>query len=195
MENIRRSIKLFFTKYGKLLLIVFAIIAGFLLFLRLLDKIAEDNYRKELQKREEKRLAIQNTLGNENRNVETKKIEKQRKRVISSDEKLIEKFLSLCEENTQEAYDMLSDKCKKEKFLTVEEFKSKYVDLVFAQAKDHKIEEQEQDRLYKVLFYVEDILQAGSLENRKRFEEFYYIEEDPSKERKIYINYNIEEEN
>ncbi len=185
MENIRRNIKLFFTRYGNHLFIIIAVILGILLFLRFIDSIAEQNYKRKKLEMEE----IQSTQ-TINKNVETEKIRRLRNKKISKDKKIIEDFLSLCEKNQQEAYNMLSNSCKMDKYVSFEEFKNNYIDIIFSKTKDYKIEEQEQDSLYKILLYVEDVLQAGSVENRKRFEDFYYIEETSTDEKKIYINYN-----
>ena len=185
MENIRRNIKLFFTRYGNHIFVIVAIILGVLLFLKLIDKIAEDNYRSKKLKMEK----IQTSQKVES-NIETKKIETQRRKKISRDKKTIDSFLSACKEKPEEAYEMLTTNCKIDQYPTLEDFKNKYLDVIFSQSKDYKIEEQEQDGVYKILFYVEDILQAGTVENRKRIENFYYIEEISSSERKLYINYN-----
>ncbi len=187
MENIRRSIKLFFAKYGNLILIFVLIIAGIILFLKLIDKIAEESYKRKEANRENVVIS-KNVNKDVSKNTETRKMEVQRNKNIIQDKKIIDQFLSSCKKNQEEAYNMLSDQCKLDKYQTFEDFKN-YVDIIFEQTKDYKIEEQEQDGLYKILFYVEDILQAGSVENRKRFENFYYIEPNSSKAKKIYINY------
>lgn len=172
MENIRRQIKLFWVSHGGPIKLGVLIIIGIIFVLNLLDELAIE------KQKEEKKV-----LGNETIKTEiTKDINKEEKKDI----RLINDFLRLCEnEEIEEAYKLLSKQCKNEKFLTIEEFKEKYVDIKFEKRKDIEVEYDSERKLYKIIF-LEDMLESGKIKNRDSNVEFYKVVQEDNYKR-IYI--------
>lgn len=156
MEDIRRNIKLFFTAYGSLFLQLIGIIAIVIFVLQSLNNI----YRNE-----EKNNSNQNII------IEQKKIIEEEKENIE----VISKFLDYCnEKNIEKAYSMLSEECIKEKYQTIDIFKTEYMDKIFTYKKEYEIKKE--DEKYKITI-LDGILESGTVENRKYVISYYKIDE------------------
>lgn len=165
MENIRRSLKLFFAIYGGLLFRIIITIVVFLFTLSVIDNLYKNS--TEVTTRN-------NTI--------------QEQEVVLENEKYsiayISKFLDFCNENKiEEAYKMLSEDCIKQKYQTIDIFKKEYIDKIFTYKKEYKIEKEE--KLYRITI-LDGVLESGSKENRKSIISYYKIEEDLL-EKYIYI--------
>lgn len=100
--------------------------------------------------------------------------------------KLIDEFLEYCRnKQIEKAYDLISDKCKKEKYNTVSNFEKNYYNKIFNQNKNIEIEKQE-NNTYKITFY-NDMLETGKIDKENNIVDYYKIE-DSIMESKIYIN-------
>lgn len=87
---------------------------------------------------------------------------------------VIDQFIRYCNaKKIQEAYNLLSDNCKKELFPTVEYFEKNYYNVIFSTTKLYS-KELYIGKTYKVKLY-EDILSTGST-NSKSVEDYYTIE-------------------
>lgn len=175
MEKIRREIRLFWTRNGKLLLQIIGTIALIILAIQGLNQYTILKNKEEA----EKKLINQEKIEKE----------KKKKKEIEKDKETISKFINYCnEKKINEAYKMLSEDCKKTKYLTITDFEEKYIKKIFEYKKDYEISLQE-NNTYKIVF-LEDILQAGSTEKRNKLEDYYSIKEDVLGDKTININLN-----
>ena len=117
---------------------------------------------------------------------------KQESSISNEEEKfnqeLIEKFMNYCRNNnTKEAYEMISSNCKNEKYNTFQEFINNYYKKYFAIDTQNKITEVEL-RLYKVEV-MQSALETG-IPNGKVVE-VYYIKIEPENllDTKLYVDY------
>lgn len=162
MENIRRSIKLFFTIYGGLL---FQIIGGIAIFFFVLKGV---NY---IYKEDSKTNSQENLISEQEIIDKQKELEKEEKDIL-----FISNFLDYCnDKQIEEAYSMLSEECIKQKYQTIDIFKKEYIDKIFAYKKEYEIKKE--DNRYKITI-LEGILESGNIENRKSIISYYKIEED-----------------
>lgn len=170
MEDIRRNIKLFFATYGGLLFQIIGIIAIFLFALHSINYLYKENNAKASKEN----IVSEQEIKEEEKNIEKEKEDKQ----------YISEFLDYCNAGkTEEAYSMLSEKCIKEKYQTIDIFKKEYLDKIFIYKKDYEIEKE--NDMYKVKI-LEGILESGSIENRNNIISYYKIEESVLK-KYIYI--------
>lgn len=161
MENIRRSIKLFFTIYGGLL---FQIIGGIAIFFFVLKGI---NY---LYKENSETSSQENLISEQEIIDKQIELEKEEEDIL-----FISKFLDYCnDKKVEEAYSMLSEECIKQKYQTMDIFKKEYIDKIFTYKKEYKIEKE--DNVYKITI-LEGILESGSTENRDSIISYYRIDE------------------
>lgn len=170
MENMKRSIRLFFATYGGLLSQILGIIAIILFSLQGINHIYEENTKKEIGK---------NSLSQEEleEKQEVLKNEKQ-------DKKLISQFLDYCNNGqVEEAYEMLSDDCKKQEYKTIDIFKTEYIDKIFTYKKEYKIEKE--NELYKITI-IDGLIESGSTEDRSSIVNYYKLEENVL-DKKIYV--------
>lgn len=164
MEYIRRKIKLFFVTYGGLLFGTIGVLVIVFITLRGVDYIYLESTKSNL-----------NELSQE----EIEKEEQESEKIL-----FISKFIDYCNgKQVEEAYNMLSEKCKIEKYNTIEKFKEEYINKIFTYKKEYKIEKE--NNLYKIEI-IEGILETGNTENRKSIISYYRIEEDIL-EKTIYI--------
>lgn len=173
MEKIRREIRLFWTRNGKLLLQIIGVIALIILVIQGLNQYTILQNKEKSKKME----ATQ----------EQRKQEQIQRKKNGEYKSLISTFINYCNnEKIDEAYNMLSETCKQEKYLTITNFKENYINKVFDRKKDCEITLQE-NNIFKIIFW-EDLLQAGTIANRKQIEDYYMIEEDVLGNKTIYIN-------
>lgn len=170
MENIRRNIKLFFVRHGNLILITILVIVGVILIVQFLEHRAKQIYLTDSK---------ENTNQNFIPTLELQKIEKQKEIKSMKTMQIIEEFIDYCKNNeADKAYYILSTNCKNEKYPTIEQFKQDYLNNIFSQMVDYKIEKQEEGNICKVIFYTEDMLSSGKTNNRKKIEMYYKLIED-----------------
>lgn len=171
MEKLRRALKIYWTEHGTPILFWTIVIAVIIFIVQILNFFA---IQKEKQK-----INISNSTG---MNTNITKTEK------NKDKEIIHKFVELCEQsNIEQAYDMLSEQCKKEQYPTMNEFKNGYIYKIFDTKKEIEIKYQ-QDEIFQVIFY-EDILESGKIENRESIIDYYKIQQEVI-DKKIYININ-----
>lgn len=151
--NLRDNIKLFFAENGNFLLKVFGIALLIFIVIQVANDLAKQNLEQE-----------QNISAVEEN---------------ESDEiKLIRKFINLCnEQKLEEAYELLTTKCKEEKYNTKEEFIEKYYKNVFFSKMNIISIEDLDENNYKIILE-EDMLATGKASDLIQIESYYKIEEN-----------------
>ena len=144
----RRKIRLFFVQYGRLLIFIIGAIVIFIYLLKGLNSYYKETYIKN-EITPEERIAIEQEEQDEEQS-----------------EKNISQFIDNCNsEKIQEAYNMLTDECKNEKYKTINEFKNNYINLLFnIKICEYKIEKE--NEIY-IVNLTEDMLITGKTESTK----------------------------
>ena len=149
----KRKIRLFFVNYGKLLFYIIGVIAIFFIFLNALNNYAARKNRKAAQEK-----AVQQEINIKKRSdLEKENIKKG----------YILAFINHCMNgNIQEAYNMLTENCKNEKYKTINEFKSNYIDTLFnVKIEEYRIENE--NEIYTI-YLTEDMLVTGKTNSSKK---------------------------
>lgn len=144
--GIDRKIKLFFVTYGRLLFYIITILFGIIFIIQSLNNYAKNKTQKN--KLSEEQMVI---------------IEKQ-KEDEKHDKEYIVKFIEYCNsKKNEEAYNMLSEECKKEKYNTLNEFNNKYIKNIFSiDIVEYRINKE--DNFYTVTL-VQDVLKTGKIDS------------------------------
>lgn len=162
--GLKNKMKIFWSEHRDSTLFYIIIIIAVLLIIRGLNKSAENRVEE-------------NKINNE---IEVSF------REDKENKKLINDFLQYCKnKQIEEAYNLISDECKKEKYNTLLDFKEKYYNKIFNKNKNIEIERQK-NNTYKITFY-NDMLETGKLDKENVIIDYYKIE-DSVIESKIYIN-------
>lgn len=162
--GLKNKMKIFWSEHRDSTLFYIIIIIAVLLIIRGLNKLAENRVEE-------------NKINNE---IEVSF------REDKENKKLINDFLQYCKnKQIEEAYNLISDECKKEKYNTLLDFKEKYYNKIFNKNKNIEIERQK-NNTYKITFY-NDMLETGKLDKENVIIDYYKIE-DSVIESKIYIN-------
>lgn len=150
MESLRRKIKIFWTEHGTPILFWALVVLGVIIIVQLLN-----NY------------AIQKNKNRNSTNVQTQNTIQQSNYSENKDyTALVNQFLNYCKNGqVEEAYEMLSENCKKDLYSTKQEFENKYYKKLFAEQKDTEMLHIEESN-YEIRVY-DSILETGSVENRK----------------------------
>lgn len=168
MESLRRKIKIFWTEHGTPILFWGIVLVALIFSLKILNQIA-----------------INNTKTNQNLKDQVKQEEayKEDKENIE----LINIFLNYCKDGRiDEAYKLISESCKKDKYKTIEEFRDKYYYKFFSDNYEIQIDFNTNNNLYEIRFY-KDILESGKVKNRNYITHYYMVQEEIL-DNKIYIN-------
>lgn len=103
---------------------------------------------------------------------------------------IIDKFIKLCnEKKPEEAYSLISDDCKKQKFPSKDDFIKNYYESFFDTEKKYEYEiwiNKGTNYTYKIKLYNDNLMQTGGKET-SYIEEYYTIKQDKY-ENKININ-------
>lgn len=167
MEDIRRALKIFWTEHGTPILFWIIVITVIFAIIQILNFYAIKNNQQKGQGKIETKVSI-----SKEENIKNKDI--------------ISDFVEFCNKGKiQEAYELLSENCKKQLYPTINNFKENYYKKIFMQAREVEIK-LEDTNIYKVTFY-EDILESGKIENRNSIVDYYQIEQEILED-KLYIN-------
>lgn len=166
----KREIELFWIKHSGRIISITVVFAVVILITQTLNAMAEKKIAEEKNK---------NTKENTEQIIEYKENTTYRS--------LIKEFINLCNEETiSEAYAKLSERCKKEKYKTQEEFYINYYKKLFLENYVfEKLEYDNKNNTYIIIFS-ENALTTGSITNRKQLKSRVKIEETVL-ESKIYI--------
>lgn len=144
-----RKIKLFFVTYGRLLFMIIASIAVLIFIIQSLNNFVKESNSNSVLTEEEKNIFEQE-----------KEKELEKKNYIS-------KFIDYCNsKEIEKAYDMLSKKCKEEKYSTIEDFENKYIKQNY-NLKIDKYMIKKENNLYEV-YLTEDMLVTGKTTSTKQ---------------------------
>lgn len=109
--EIERNIRIFFARYGRLLLFIIGVIFLIITSIQTANRIVAEETNSKIQ-----------NLTKEEQKIKTKEKEKE-----TSEKVGIKKFIEYCKNNQlEEAYEMLSEESK-EKYTTLEEFKEIFI--------------------------------------------------------------------
>lgn len=117
----------------------------------------------------------------------------QSKTVKKSDDKAIkntmEQFVSYCNNNNlEEAYEILTEDCKKRLYPTIEDFEQNYVSKIFDEQKSYTMQawEKEDNKVVYIINYTGDILATGK--QGKTIQEYYTFIKQEDDNYKVNIN-------
>lgn len=145
--GIDRKIKIFFVTYGRLLFMIIASIAVLIFIIQSLNNFVKESNSNSVLTEEEKNIFEQE-----------KELEKKN---------YISKFIDYCNsKEIEKAYDMLSKKCKEEKYSTIEDFENKYIKQNY-NLKIDKYMIKKENNLYEV-YLTEDMLVTGKTTSTKQ---------------------------
>lgn len=138
-----------------------------------------NNYAKS--NREPKKTTINyansNTIISEESALSQKNIDSQKLKEANN---LIDKFITYCNNgDVISAYSMLSDKCKKEKFLRLEDFIDNYYAKIFETNKIYEMQNWK-DSIYQVKLR-NNPMSTGKIESDEFLQDFYIIEYENGK--------------
>lgn len=114
MEMFKRKIRLFFVSYGRLLAFVIGVIGIIIFGIQGLNSMAAKQNEKKYYSEEDYQRILEQQVEQE------------------LDKKYISQFIDYCNrKEIEQAYNMLSEKCKQEKYNTVKNFEEKYINVLF----------------------------------------------------------------
>ena len=144
--NIKRSVRLFFVSYGRLIFTIIAFLAIFIYALHSLDEYVGKTY-------------IKNELTEEEKSILEEQNEK-----VKENKKYISEIIDYCNnKEITKAYNMLSDKCKNEKYRTIDEFQINFIKKYFSlNISEYKIEKNKNDYIVSL---TQDMLITGKTES------------------------------
>lgn len=179
--NIRREIKLFWSSHSDAFLFYAMVFGAVILITQGLNKMAKQ------ERLEKEKNIIQNEVINETINEITNEITI-KKEDDNINKEVINKFIDFCrEKRIEEAYNLLSNQCRTEKYHNIESFEKLYYNKIFNQKRNIEIEIVE-NNIYKVIFY-EDMLETGKIGDREKVVDYYKVEQTVlENDMKIYIN-------
>lgn len=164
MEKIKRKIRLFLISYGSLFALIIGIIIAIIFIIQTLNSmvVIEQNNNKYSSEQYQEEQIEKNTQ--------------------KEDKECISKFIDYCNNGEiEQAYKMLSNTCKQEKYSTIEKFEKEYVNKVFG-INICKYNISKKDNIY-IITLTQDMLITGKTDSN--IEGKYKIE--GVLERKIYI--------
>lgn len=153
-----------------------AAIVLLILFIQVLNEMArqekeEKNNNKIVLTEEEKKLPTESIIGDDRVSIEETKINVE----------IIENFVEKCNNGqVSEAYQLLTEGCKKALFSSEESFKRGYIDIIFKNKKIINIENfvsRNERYTYKVNFY-NDILSSGNANDEDSYQDYITIDTD-----------------
>lgn len=145
-----------------------------ILFIQILNEIAkqqkeERNNNKIVLTEEEKKLPTESIIGDKKVSIEETK----------TNVKIIENFVDKCNNGqVYDAYELLTDGCKKALFSSEESFKRGYIDTIFKNKKIINIENyisRDNRYTYKVNFY-NDVLSSGNIDDMGGYQDYITID-------------------
>lgn len=109
---------------------------------------------------------------------------------------LAETFVNYCnEQKIEEAYNLLTDKCKENLYPTVQDFKEKYYNIIFKENRIYSLQSWVNDKNYNTykISYTGDFMATGEYSGIEKFEDYITIVTD-GENKKININNYIKTE-
>ena len=161
-----KFMKYFYENKSKILKVVFFVIFVFLI-IQILNNIAK-NEQNRLYEQAQNDIdsGKKNTIDNSNYLINQKQnVTKSENEKIKS---VMEKFVQYCnEKNIQSAYDLITDECKNQLFDGIEDFKEKYIDIIYKNERNYSMQAwSKNNNMYTYLItYTENVLETGKKGN------------------------------
>ena len=172
--GLKSKIKIFWSEHRDPILFYLLLFIVIVLIVQGLNSIAK---MMNIEENEINNNNINNQIGNEM--IVTVKEDK-------TNRKLVEQFLDYCKNNKiEEAYNLISDECKEEKYKTLADFKANYYNKIFNKKRSVEVKKQKNNS-YEVIFY-EDMLETGKADENTSITDYYTIQ-DSIIEIKLNIN-------
>lgn len=173
MNNIIR----FWNQNRRMIILGVLALVLFIVFIQVLNAVAKNNNTKKnevILTEEEKNLPTESIIGGD-----TIEIEKSKEEVD-----IINNFIEKCNNaQTEEAYNMLTDYCKKEIYPTIDTFENGYRKVIFSSKKigdiSNFVSNKNKDT-YLVKYY-EDALAEGKIDGLKSYEDYVTVDLDEGK--------------
>lgn len=109
---------------------------------------------------------------------------------------IVEDFVEFCnEQNSTDAYNLLTDECKEKLYPTLEDFENKYYKKIFTQEREYNIQAWLNEKNYTTykIRYTDDFMETGTYEGTKKYEDYITVVTD-GEDKKININGYIKTE-
>lgn len=107
------------------------------------------------------------------------------KEQYKEDSNLVNKFLDFCNNgNVEEAYALISDECKEEKYPTIERFKQLYYNSIFSEKKECNLQSwisNSKYTIYKVR-YTNNMLSTGTYDEKGVYQDYITLKRNDDKE-------------
>ena len=161
-----KFMKYFYENKSKILKVVFFVIFVFLI-IQILNNIAK-NEQNRLYEQAQNDIdsGKKNTIDNSNYLINQKQnVTKSENEKIKS---VMEKFVQYCnEKNIQSAYDLITDECKNQLFDGIEDFKEKYIDIIYKNERNYSMQAwSKNNNMYTYLITdTENVLETGKKGN------------------------------
>lgn len=169
---LKSKIKIFWSEHRDPILFYAILFIAVILIVQGLNLIAKNNIEEN------------KTINNMENQIETEVKTTQKEDI--ENKKLVNQFVDYCENGKiEEAYNLISDECKKEKYKTLADFKTNYYNKIFNKKRSVEVKKQKNNS-YKVIFY-EDMLEKGKADENTSITDYYTIQ-DSVIEIKLNIN-------
>lgn len=182
-----KFIKMFYDNKFNVLKVI-----GIAVFILIIIQVANSMYKAQNLKEYEE---YKNNIGSsDNTTIDNSDyLINQSKTVKKSDDKVIkntmEQFVSYCNNNNlEEAYEILTEDCKKRLYPTIEDFEQNYVSKIFDEQKSYTMQawEKEDNKVVYIINYTGDILATGK--QGKTIQEYYTFIKQEDDNYKVNIN-------
>lgn len=162
----------FYNQNRKKVWIAIAIILFAILVIQILNSLA----KAKLEKDANANKIVQNSV-QENYSYSIMSQKKVDTADVTKNNKVVDEFMEYCNNgNVQEAYDLLTDECKKQLYPTVEIFTNNYHKAVFSTPKTYTMQSWYSDDVdtYKIRI-LEDMLSSGTYNTNQVIEDYYTV--------------------
>lgn len=182
-----KEIRFWYNRNRKLIWRIIGIIAVVIILVKLMESILS-------KEREDELIRIQSLKTNTETNYNAITLDDNKSTVTGEkikDTKLlstIDEFIDYCNNNKiNEAYNLLSEDCKKELYPTVDKFRENYYNKIFSGTRKNILVENWVNNIYKVKF-IEDALSTGKYSTENTIQDYITIIKDENKNVKLNIN-------
>lgn len=167
----------YYNQNRRKILIFILVIVSVIMLLQLLNNITKERNKREYEHK------YNEYLNKENSNVLLESNNLQSSGDVSSDSNvnktqynIINKFVEYCNNNQiKDAYNMVSDGCRRNLFPTINDFKNNYVDKIFYEEKVAKIEDSYYENgIFKVTYSNNPLISGGYI-TEKTMQDYVYI--------------------
>lgn len=190
MERLLR----YWNQNKKKILITIAVIALVIIIIQIANQMVKQQNEAERNKIKTNTTKVQDvTKPSEAIMSDTKLTEKE----VEENSDIIKQFVNYCnQKNVNEAYNLLTDDCKKEIYTSSTIFQSNYINQIFANQRNYELElwhENGNYYTYKITYNEGNLLQTGGVSSGKNFVDYITVVKQNG-EVKLNINKFIKKE-